>query len=204
MVTNIENAFKFVFRDKNWIIKILVGGLISIVPVLNFIVFGYILKVLKDAKEGREAALPEWGNWSQLFKEGFMVFVIGLIYGLMIFALWFLTTIISLIPLIGCLSILLFPVLIIAVVLLAPFINVGLCRYLDKGVLQEAFKLKDVFEEFKSKISDYLLVTLIYAGITLIASMAFCIAPFVYFWLWLISARMFGEIYGTKPTKISP
>jgi len=202
MVANIENAFKFVFKDKGWVVKVLVGGVISIIPVLNFIVFGYALKVLKDAKEGNPAVLPEWGDWAALFKSGFIVFIIGLAYGLIIFALWFVTTLINLIPIIGCLGFLLFPAVIILLLLLAPAINISLCRYLDKGTFQDALKLKEVFEEFKSKISDYLIVALISAGISFFASMAFCFAPFIYFWLWIVITRMFGEIYGTRPTQI--
>lgn len=203
MTANIENAFKFVFRDKNWVVKLLIGGVISIIPVVNFIVFGYVLKVLKDAKEAKAAALPEWSAWSDLFKDGFIVFIISLVYGLIIFAIWMLTTIISLIPIVGCLSLIFFPLLFVALILLTPAITIGLCKYLDKGVFQDAFKFKEIFEEFKSKIGDYVVVTLINAGVALIASMMFCIAPFVYFWLWLMVARMFGEIYGTRPTRIS-
>ena len=49
MVANIENSFKFVFRDKSWIVKLLVGGVLIMIPIVNFIVLGYLLKVLKDA-----------------------------------------------------------------------------------------------------------------------------------------------------------
>lgn len=204
MIANIENAFKFVFRDKNWIIKILIGGIIAAIPVLNFIAFGYALRILKDAKEGREATLPEWTEWSDLFREGLNVFIICLLYGLVICIAWFLVTVLSVVPVIGCLAIFLFPVLLAALVFVAPALNISLCRYLDKGSFREAFKLKEVYGEFKSKSGDYLVVTLINAGVTLIASMAFCVAPFIYFWLWVITARMFGEIYGTRPTKIIP
>lgn len=203
MVANIENAFKFVFRDRGWIIKLFVGGVLLIIPVVNFIVLGYLLNILKDAKEGKEARLPEFAGWGALFKEGVNVFLVGLVYSLIIFAIWLITTLISLIPVVGCLGFILFPVLIVAMVLLSPAVNIGLCRYLDKGILQEAFKLNEIFEEFKSKLNDYAVATLLYAGIAFIASLTFCIAPFIMFWLCLVMARMFGEIYGTRPTKIS-
>jgi len=203
MIANIENAFKFVFKDKNWIIKVLIGAALSIIPIVNFIVFGYVLKILKDAKEGKEGLLPEWGDWNALFKDGVTVFIISLVYGAIIFGLWFINTIISFIPIVGCLSIIILPVLLISFILLAPAVNISLCRYLSSGSLKDALQLKEVFNEFKSKLNDYMVVTLINAGISLIASMAFCIAPFAYFWLWLVVARMFGEIYGTRPTTIS-
>lgn len=202
MIANIENAFKFVFKDKGWVVKVLIGGAILIIPIVQFITFGYALKVLKDAKEGNPAVLPEWGDWAALFKNGFIVFAVGLAYGLIIFVFWFVTTLINLIPVIGCLGFLFFPVMIILLFLLAPAINISLCKYIDKGTFQDALNLKEVFEEFKSKISDYLIVTLISVGISFFASMAFCFAPFIYFWLWIIIARMFGEIYGTRPTQI--
>jgi hypothetical protein len=202
MVMNVENAFKFVLRDKNWIIKLLVGGVLSIIPVVNFIVFGYVLNVLKDAKEGKAATMPDWREWSKLFKDGVSVFVIGLLYGLIVLVLWLFMTLLSVIPVIGCLSFLIFPLFIVAIILYAPIVNIGLCRYLDKGQIQDAMNLKEVYEEFKSKLNDYLVVTLINAGVAFIASLAFCVAPFIYFWLWLVIARMLGEIFGTQPTKI--
>jgi len=203
MVANIENAFKFVFKDKNWIIKILVGGLLLIIPVVNFIVFGYILMVLKDAKEGKEAALPEWGEWGNLFKAGFMCFIVGLIYFLILFGLWFFIGLLSAIPIVGCISIFLIPIIMIYAILLPTITNIALCRYLEGGVLEEAFKLKSIYEEFKSKVGDYAVITLIYAGISMVAPMALCLMPIVYFWLGLITVRIIGEIYGTKPTRIS-
>ncbi|PIU41890.1 MAG: hypothetical protein COS99_03060 [Candidatus Omnitrophica bacterium CG07_land_8_20_14_0_80_42_15] len=203
MVADIENVFKFAFKDKNWIIKMLIGGVLAIIPVVNFIVFGYVLKVLKDAKEGKEARLPEWEDFGALFKDGLTVFIIVLAYALIICIIWLIGILISIIPVIGCLSLLLFPILIAALILIPPAANISLCRYLDKGTIKEALKLKEVLEEFKSKFSDYLMVTLINAAIGLIASVTFCLAPFIYFWLWLITARLFGEIYGTRPTKFS-
>ena len=32
---------KFPMKDKDWLVKIIVGGILSIIPIVNFIAFGY-------------------------------------------------------------------------------------------------------------------------------------------------------------------
>ncbi|MFN3533070.1 MAG: phosphoglycerate kinase, partial [Candidatus Brocadia sp.] len=55
--------------------KILIGGALIWIPIVNFLVFGYLLKILGDAKDKKEPVLPEWKDWGELFQEGFMGFV---------------------------------------------------------------------------------------------------------------------------------
>ena len=71
----IVQTFKRPFTDVK---KLLIGILLSVVPVVNFITLGYFLECsgVKKSKPG----LPEWKNFGKLFVNGFFVFVIGLLY----------------------------------------------------------------------------------------------------------------------------
>ncbi len=66
---------------KNWreIIKI---ALISLVPILNFTASGYVIKVARNKMKKRK--LPKFEISSDTFVDGFFVFVIGFIYGIIV------------------------------------------------------------------------------------------------------------------------
>ncbi len=84
---DVGKAFSYVFEDKNWLVKLLIGGILLLIPIINFIPIGYALTALRNVAEGRESPLPEWDDWGGYFKKGLMVFLAGLIYSLPIFIL---------------------------------------------------------------------------------------------------------------------
>ena len=75
-------AFKRPFSDWK---KLLIGVSLYVVPFLNLItgIFasGYLFRCMQSATKG-DLKLPEWENWGQLFLQGLMVMVIGLLYAL--------------------------------------------------------------------------------------------------------------------------
>ena len=76
---DIEEEIKFPTKDSEWIVKVLIGGILGIIPIINFIEYGYILKVMKGAIEGNPG-MPKWEDWGNLFINGLIGFVIWLIY----------------------------------------------------------------------------------------------------------------------------
>jgi hypothetical protein len=73
-------AFSYVFEDKDWIKKVLIGAVVAIVPIVNFALFGYLLEVTRRVIQGETALLPEWDQFGEFFKKGFMAFVVYLVY----------------------------------------------------------------------------------------------------------------------------
>lgn len=71
-----ETAFKKPFTDLK---KLLIGILLGIVPIVNFFVSGYVVRTAKNAME-KDSSLPEWQNWGELFVNGLLYMVIGLLY----------------------------------------------------------------------------------------------------------------------------
>ena len=71
-----ERAIKRPFSD---IQKFVIGALLNILPIINFLSLGYALKAAKLSLK-KNAALPEWDGWGDLFAKGFLAIVIGLIY----------------------------------------------------------------------------------------------------------------------------
>ncbi|MDP8218516.1 MAG: DUF4013 domain-containing protein [Candidatus Theseobacter exili] len=217
MIGNLTETVKFPFKDKSWILKVVIGGLLAWIPIVFFFSMGYTLNILKDAHEGKKATLPEWTGWEELFKKGFMFFIVFLAYGL---AVAILAAIVKLLTFYGGFFAPIFSLLRILVgvgyLLLLPVVAIALCQYLDADNISAAFDIKKIINELKVRFSDYLIVSVLILGIykvleTALGMNRFCsgagitsaagfqlvylLYPFVMFILNLISARMLGEIY---------
>lgn len=192
MVVNLENAFKFPFKDKKWPVKILIGGALMWIPIVNFLVLGYLLKILGDAKDKKEPALPEWADWAILFQEGFMAFIVVLCY---IVVPNIILSILGRIPIIGCLT---FPLQIAAGFVLWPISAVALCFYLEQKQLNAAFDFKAVIEKFKVNVTDYLVIALITGVLGAVSIITLVLAVFVWFYLSVVAFRLYGEAFSTQ------
>src|SRR4029079_1598293 len=67
-------------EDEAWISKVLIGGLLIWIPIVNFAVFGYMIKIAQNVAQGSPRPLPEWGEFGDHFMRGLYVFVIYLVY----------------------------------------------------------------------------------------------------------------------------
>ena len=98
IIENIRDSLKYPTKD--WV-KIIVLGIILIIPIVNFIGLGYYLRILKSSLAGFDE-LPEFERIGELFIDGIKVLVVFIIYAIipLIFfvlslAIGFLTTEIS-------------------------------------------------------------------------------------------------------------
>ncbi len=60
--------------------RLLIGGLLSFVPILNIFAFGYLYRFANQFRQTGTLELPEWNGWGELFAQGLYFFVIGLVY----------------------------------------------------------------------------------------------------------------------------
>src|SRR5690349_22891790 len=77
---DIGKSFSYVFEDEAWISKVLIGGLLIWIPIVNFAVFGYMMKIAQNVAQGNPRPLPEWGEFGDHFMRGLYWFVIRLVY----------------------------------------------------------------------------------------------------------------------------
>jgi hypothetical protein len=79
---NLQENLVYMFKDKDWISKILVGALVGIVPILNFAATGYAVQTTRNIRDD-QPPLPGWsGNLGKFFMEGLKLFVIGILYSI--------------------------------------------------------------------------------------------------------------------------
>lgn len=180
---DINKAFRFVFDDKQWISKLLIGVLMTltgflIVPAL--ILQGYLVKIIRRVMSGQDDELPEWSDYGNLLRDGFFVTAGQLI--------WFLPLILLLViagvttggfasmvegsdaagliatgggMLILCVTL----VLVVAALFLTPAL---LIQYAIKGEFGALFR----FGEIRDLIRDHMADILIAFLVTLVASFA--------------------------------
>lgn len=74
--TSVTQALKRVLEDEHWMRKVLLGGVLLMIPVLCFFAKGYILQVFRAAIRGeREKGLPAWKGGASfvLGAKGFLI-----------------------------------------------------------------------------------------------------------------------------------
>ncbi len=158
---NIGEAIGFVFEDEEWPSKLLLGAVISIIPIFGGAALtGYTIAVLRNVEMGSQRPLPGWDRIGEYFVDGLLFWVATLIYSIpfLIFAcpialVWILpaaasdnqdlTTILTSIAGLvsaglGCLS------LLYAIVLwvLMPVLQI---RYAETGELGPCLRFNEVF-----------------------------------------------------------
>ena len=78
---DIGKSFTFVFEDPNWASKIIIGGLITLIPIVGWLfVIGYLVAIARNIINGDQQPLPEWSDFGQIFVDGIYGFVIAFVY----------------------------------------------------------------------------------------------------------------------------
>jgi hypothetical protein len=84
---NIEKSFRFPFEDKQWLSKLGLGALITLVPILNFAWSGYLVDIIRNVMNNATDPLPSWDDLGKKLSEGLILFAAGLVYALPILIL---------------------------------------------------------------------------------------------------------------------
>lgn len=209
-----EEAFKFAFKDRSWVVKILIGAVIGLIPIVNVIfLVGYALFILRDSVDNKPAALPEWSGWMEIGKAGLNALPAVIVYVILpAVILGFL----SAIPGIGKLCMVL---AYLSPLITVPLFYVSLIRWHKEGNWMASFKFKEVWATFAKDKNNYLLAALLLVVVPgVLMSLFMRISGYgifglqspvilfpgafiqfalcaVGFWLSVVSARVYGQIY---------
>jgi len=172
---DIGKAFSFVFEDEKWVSKVLLGGLFLIIPIVNFAVIGYMLKVAQNVAQGNPRPLPEWGEFGDHFMRGLYGIIIQIVYQLPTLILYgvFFCVILAAggatgsdrssngAGAIGVLSLCLLPLIFILALVGAFLAYVACGRYVATNTLSEAFKFSDVVAGARSNLGAWVMLLLV-------------------------------------------
>ncbi|RLC97785.1 MAG: hypothetical protein DRI77_06515 [Chloroflexi bacterium] len=96
---DIGKAFGFVFEDKDWVSKLLLGSVILLIPIFGtFALLGYTIALIRNVKAGEPRPLPAWQDMGSYFMDGLMFWVATLLYALPLLILVCPITVIGVMP----------------------------------------------------------------------------------------------------------
>jgi hypothetical protein len=78
-VNDLKQILGSPFEGREWIMKMILGSIICIIPVLNLLLLGYFIRCIQCGWRGIHG-LPDWDNWADLCRDGCMVLLILLAY----------------------------------------------------------------------------------------------------------------------------
>lgn len=212
---DIVEELKFPSTNKDWLQKVLIGGILNIIPIVDFISWGYNLKVMREAIEGK-SQMPEWREWGNFFIRGLSAFIISLVY-LIIPIIILLVSIggIILANFSGAFSgdkhwgfgaiagaIGGFLIGLVLMLIFGFFIPMALSMYVKEDNIGAAFRIGEVLSRIKSVFGDYLTVYIVLIILSIILGL-FSAIPILGililiiggFYIEVVVANMFGKVY---------
>jgi len=189
---DIGRAFGFVFQDPNWLKKILIGGVLLIIPIFGWLVVaGYGLRIMKNVINGSDLPLPEWDDLGGLFSDGLKVFVVTIVWAIPL-------AIISAILRQGngfffqCLTF-------VIDVLTAVIIAAAVPPVAASGNISDGFQVQAIFSRVTSHIGDYLIIYLlgiVLAVIAVAGLIGLCVGIlFTITYVTLVQAHLASQAY---------
>ncbi len=189
-----NRIFTYIFKDEGWIKKVLIGGLLTLIPVVGFFFpLGYFLKHYRNMRDGNDVPLPEWNDFGDIFMVGLKQFVVNLIYSLPVFVIGLFSFVVSFLmmngskdgrnaaPILGIIGLLYFFVFLYY--LIFTFIMPAvIMKFTRNFSISEALKVGEVLSLIKSNIKDFLILFLISIVAEIIASvgMILCMVGVVF------------------------
>lgn len=78
---NLGKAFTYVFDDPDYIKKVGIAALMSLIPIFGtFVVLGWGIEITRRVIRGEARPLPEWTDYGRYFTDGLKAFVVILVY----------------------------------------------------------------------------------------------------------------------------
>lgn len=188
---DIGKSITFVFEDKRWIEKLLIGGLIVLgTVVLSWtiifailgaaLLYGYMVEIIRNVRRGDSEPLPEWNEWGQKIVLGIKLMVAYFIWALPLLIVW--------VPLIlfgilagvsesdaitgffavvllcfACLS----AIYAILFIVLMPSITIQLA---ERGEISDTLKFGEVFNFTKVNLGNIIIVVLVLVVVQFVAN----------------------------------
>lgn len=186
-MTALHEALQFPFRDKYWIRRLLIGGFLLPIPLINILPIGYLMRHFKAYLSGYSIdRLPEWddvplilslGFWACLILLGYLV-IPALIIALGIFV-WG-----------GFWGVFLIIIGIILNLYFLSFLPMGLAMFLLDDRLHSAFQKRRLAASISSIGTNYYYCVLYFFLLIVLAGSS----PFVLFYLEIVFCQIFGDV----------
>lgn len=168
----IEQVSKRVFSDNNWLKKCALGGVLSLIPIVNILALGYLYQIFLQGRSEKGITLSEWDDIKTLFIDGLRFLVVGLIFAGLPLAV---VTMCSQFAFDGMIAkIPVIPVLFLA----GPVMSAALYLYSVKEDIGDCFNVEALRVMLTKTFVHYTVPTLAYLGLCLLGLV---VLPFPFF-----------------------
>jgi hypothetical protein len=206
-------AFAFVFEDPDWVKKVVIGGLIALIPVVGqLLVFGYMVSVARNVIRRNPQPLPEWTDLGQLLIDGLYMFIISIVYTLPIFVVMCLVLFPTLaigggfsgegeLEAIGVIGIVCFSCFsaLYGVAVGWFFIPAASVRYADTGDVMSALRIGEVLALTRANPLVFLMALVIYIVASFVAGFGIVLCGvgvlFTQFYAQCVTGHAYGQAY---------
>jgi hypothetical protein len=202
-------AFTYPFDDPDWLKKLAIIALISLIPIFGQIVLmGYMVEIVRRVIQHETVLLPEASNFGDLLAKGWKVFVTTLVYGLPAILLFTIFGIVmavssnqdgSMWNVITFITICLMCLPIFYMIFYALIVPAALGRLASTGEIRDGLNFRKVFALLRSAPSAYLIVFLGSMVSSVIAGLGTPIfgigAAFTGAYAAMINAHLTGQAY---------
>lgn len=224
---DIGKSISFVFEDKKWIEKVLIGALITLGTILlswtvigaivgAALLGGYMIELVRNVRRDETTPLPEWNNWGEKI-------VLGIKYGIVLI-IWLLPALVVAIPL-GILSgifsnsdaqgffgvlwtcfsclVSLYSLLILVA---TPAITL---RFAERGDITDALAFSDILSFTRQHIGDVIIIVIVVLVVQLLSSIVGAILCGIgilatSFWATLVQGHLYGQLGRGKSMALAP
>lgn len=186
-----QELLRYPFADDNWVLKMLVGSLVCLVPAANLILCGYAIACMEMGMRGRRR-LPDLEHWADYARDAAAALIILLAY---LFIPIILTLVLSAIPIVGTV------LGAIALLLAGSMIPMALAAYAARREITDAFSIVDILTQIGGNLDSYLSAYLFIIisgsiGLAIIISLPYlaCLGAIIIFYSTTIFSYLIGFI----------
>ena len=204
---DIGSSFSYMFQDEDWIKKILIGGVVGIIPIVNFAAIGYMIQIIRNVRDGQALPLPEWDEFGKYFVDGLWIFLIFLVWSIPIILVACLQGIGTAVlaeasedaaNAFGVISACFSCVIVLWALLIAAVSPAILVRYAEIGEFMAGFQFSEILNIIRANVGNYIIVILLIWVASLIASFGviLCVIGVIFtqFWSYLVTGNLVGQL----------
>jgi membrane-associated HD superfamily phosphohydrolase len=201
----IMKSIGFPTNDNDWIKKVLIGGILLIIPIIHFVCTGYYLRAIKGGIEGRNN-MPEWKEWGDLFIKGIMLFIITFVYlvipVMMASIIMFIPGLFESMMVFNTFFILAGSLICFIILILANLMfPMSLAMFANEGSFGDAFKINEIISRINSVFLDYLIAIIVVNILFLFVLMVAWI-PIIgwaaLFYVMVAAGNIYGEAFANS------
>lgn len=213
----IGKTFSFVTEDEQWITKVLIGGLVPLIPIVGGIaVQGYSYRVAQNVARGNPRPLPAWGEFGDFLKIGFIALVIQIVYLLPVAIIYgilaFLTIAMAAVAgesegaagFVALISACLFTLVAIAAIVCSFAGLAAIMRYLATDSFGEAFKFGEALALLRNNVGVFLTLLLVIILAAIVASLGAIACGIGALFTGFYASCMIGHAIGQAMQRIFP